>query len=230
MFNASIVNYARDGSALSTTNQDKWQYIPGQLGIDIYWNHYMWNCSNIWEVVFKNEAPQFTKPSKPVVYLENDAYSNLNFTTRKDNATGVEESTVTATYNQWTTYQETAGDESVTPIWVVNQAALGTWYGANNAEPWKQYSTVLYNMVNMALGTDVQDAWCFEQMKIQYFQNTTGIQENLLPNLPPTQAVLDTILSDPYYGLYKVANYIRWQALAVVSQEDYFAWNKKLAW
>lgn len=38
------------------------------------------------------------------------------------------------------------------------------------------------------------------------------------------------MLSDPYYGLSKYQNYIRWQALKVVSQENLPEWNKKLAW
>lgn len=112
-------------------------------------------------MTFFNDAPVFTKPTNPVVYLEYDTFSNLNFTMRNDNATNISQSTVLADYNQFTTYVQTNNDEAETPMWVVNQAALGTWYGMNTAEPWKQYLNVLYSMVNVALGADTQDAWCF---------------------------------------------------------------------
>lgn len=167
-------------------------------------------------MTFFNDAPVFTKPTNPVVYLEYDTFSNLNFTMRNDNATNISQSTVLADYNQWTSYVQTNNDEAETPMWVVNQAALGTWYGMNTAEPWKQYLNVLYSMVNVALGADTQDAWCFEQMKVQYFLNTTSIQQFLLPNLPPSQAVLDAMLNDPWYGLSNIANYVRWNVLAPV--------------
>jgi hypothetical protein len=53
-------------------------------------------------------------------------------------------------------------------------------------------------------------------MKVQYFLNTTSIQQFLLPNLPPSQAVLDAMLNDPWYGLSNIANYVRWNVLAPV--------------
>ena len=50
MFNSAISNGAQGSSALTASNTDKWAEIPGPYNIGINWNHYMFNCSNIWQV------------------------------------------------------------------------------------------------------------------------------------------------------------------------------------
>lgn len=37
-------------------------------------------------------------------------------------------------------------------MWLVNQAAMGTWWGTKNADPWRTYMTVMYDVVNVGLG------------------------------------------------------------------------------
>jgi hypothetical protein len=50
MFNDIISTNASANAALTASNTDKWQTIPGPFGIDINWNHYLFNCTNIWNV------------------------------------------------------------------------------------------------------------------------------------------------------------------------------------
>jgi len=42
------------------------------------WNHYMFNCTNVWNVVFRNEKPQFTQYG-PFAYTENDNFMDPNY-------------------------------------------------------------------------------------------------------------------------------------------------------
>lgn len=121
---------------------------------------------------------------------------------RNNNATGISENVVLATYNQDTSfYSDNSGGFIDTPMWFVNQGGIGAWWGSNNAEPWKSYMPLLYNLVNVGLGQGVQDTWVFAAMQTNFFPNAASIGTNLMPNSIPSQAVLDVMFSDPYYGL-----------------------------
>lgn len=50
-----------------------------------------------------------------------------------------------------------------------------------------------------------------------------------MPTSTPSQAVLDVMFSDPYYGLSNAENYVRWNVLQVVSKTNTTAFNKKIA-
>jgi hypothetical protein len=41
----------------------------------LYWNHYLYNATNAYDVVFSNAMPQFTQQG-PYVYQEYDTYFN----------------------------------------------------------------------------------------------------------------------------------------------------------
>jgi len=157
------VSGAKQGAALTQANQPKWDAIPGEYGLGIFWNHFMYNCTNVWDVVFKNQMPSFMEFG-PYIYQESDTYTDLNWTNRKNNLTGIQQDTVLATFNQDLTYKS-AGDIYLdTPMWLVNQAAIGTWWGANNADAWRVYLTVMYNVVNVGLGAGVQNLFVYDAM------------------------------------------------------------------
>lgn len=113
----------------------------------------MYNCTNIWDVVFSNVAPSFMEYG-PFVYQEYDEYTEQVYTTATNTLTGQMNDVVQTTFNQNLQYKSDAGNLD-TKMWLVNQAALGTWFGQNNAEPWREYITVLYNIVNVGLGQSV---------------------------------------------------------------------------
>jgi hypothetical protein len=46
-------------------------------------------------------------------------------------------------------------------MWLVNQAAIGTWWGTNNADAGRVYLTVMYNVVNVGLGAGVQNLFAY---------------------------------------------------------------------
>lgn len=66
-------------------------------------------------------------------------------------------------------------------------------------------------------------------MQANYFATAAAIGANLLPLTTPSQAVLDVMFTDPYYGLQDPNNYARWNVLQVVSKTNSTAFNKKLA-
>lgn len=88
----------------------------------------------------------------PYIYQETDTYSNQVYTSRNDNLTNIVQDTVLTTFNQNLAYSSAKDDYLDTEMWLVNQAAIGTWYGTKNAEAWKGYMSVMYGMVNQGLG------------------------------------------------------------------------------
>lgn len=60
-------------TVMTPENEQKWANIPGDYGQDVFWNHYLFNATNAYDVFFKNAMPQFTKTG-PYVYQEYDTY------------------------------------------------------------------------------------------------------------------------------------------------------------
>ena len=50
VMNKVITSQAQKSSQLTKANEDSWDGIPGHYGIDINWNHYLYNCSNYEDV------------------------------------------------------------------------------------------------------------------------------------------------------------------------------------
>jgi len=40
-------------------------------------------------------------------------------------------------------------------MWFPNQGGIATWWGMNNADPWKTWMPLLYNLVNVGLGQGI---------------------------------------------------------------------------
>ena len=58
----------------------------------------MYNCTNVWDVVFQNAMPSFMEFG-PYVYQESDTYTDLTWITRINNLTEIVEDVVLATFN-----------------------------------------------------------------------------------------------------------------------------------
>ena len=50
METSNLENTAIQNSLLTEGNKDRWSLIPGTFNQEIYWNHYLWNVTNYWEV------------------------------------------------------------------------------------------------------------------------------------------------------------------------------------
>lgn len=94
----------------------------------ITWSHYLYPVANWDRVLYNNESPQFNQVG-PYDYAQASAYDSLDFS---------QTDTVSGTYNQHTVFS--TGDASIdTPMWLPNQAAMGTWWRTQNQEMWKTY-------------------------------------------------------------------------------------------
>ncbi len=47
LFESAIVSGAKENAELSQSNLERWVAIPGVNGIQVLWNHYMFDCTNI---------------------------------------------------------------------------------------------------------------------------------------------------------------------------------------
>jgi hypothetical protein len=90
----------------------------------------MFNCSNIWDVVFQNQVPAFTQYG-PMTYSENDQFANPSWPA---NANG--DNLMNATYTQSTSFNKDDSGMIDTPMWLPNQAGYSAWWSMNNKQPW----------------------------------------------------------------------------------------------
>lgn len=115
----------------------------------------------------------------PYTYQESATFESPEWTTRTDNITGqTDQNVVLSTLNQ-TTMRTNNTEKFDDPLWVPNLASLNAWWNLNNQDSWKQYMTVLYQVVNMGLGQTGQDSWIFPDMQTKYFPNATAMGQNL---------------------------------------------------
>ena len=57
IFNGKIQKEANANSSLSEANEKNWSEVPGVFNFTILKDHYLFNCTNYDDVVFKNAAP-----------------------------------------------------------------------------------------------------------------------------------------------------------------------------
>lgn len=116
-------------------------------------------------------------------------------------------------------------------MWMPNQGASAIWYGLNNQEPWKQWMTMMYTMVNMGLGQSGKDFVVFNTMQTTYFPDAASIGTNLFANtISPDGTTLDFMFTDTYYGLSNPNNYFRWNELRVVGSSNTTEYRMQNAW
>ena len=73
---AILVSQAKKSAALTKDNEKDWKDIPGSNDIGIYWNQYFYNCTNAYNVTYRNHKPEF-KEFGPYIYRESDTYTEL---------------------------------------------------------------------------------------------------------------------------------------------------------
>jgi ABC-type transport system involved in Fe-S cluster assembly fused permease/ATPase subunit len=84
-------------------------------------------------VVYQGATPKFTQQG-PYVYQESNSFTDIEWTTRTDNQTGIDQSVVLANFNQYTNFTPDSSENQSydTQMWIVNQAAIKMWYSMNN--------------------------------------------------------------------------------------------------
>lgn len=138
----------------------------------------MFNCSNINDVVLYNDVPEFQEFG-PITYYEDLNFANPVYQNAKDNSTNETESVVLANFQQSTTFSSDPSGQLNNVLWMPNQGFSSIWMGLKNQPKWKQFMTALYTIVNMGLGQAGRDSTVFAGMQNQFFQNITGISDNL---------------------------------------------------
>jgi hypothetical protein len=138
MENGKLDNQLVTQTVMSQDNQQKWANVPGDINYQLYWNHYLYNATNAYDVVFSNAMPQFTQQG-PYVYQEYDTYFN------DWNSDG---SNVTSKLLQNTKFVSDPTSTIDTPMWLANQGAIQYWWHMSNEKAWRTYMEVLYTLVN----------------------------------------------------------------------------------
>jgi len=145
----------------------------------------------------------------PYIYQETDTFDNLTWSKLQNPVTGEINDAVFAVFNQKTNYSESGDAYLDTPMWLVNQAGLGVWWGQNFAPKWRVVITLFYSLVLDGMGTQVQETGVFGQMRTTEFKSDTKINSEFVRLNPITdQAVVTALYTDPWYGLNNDANYL----------------------
>jgi len=164
-----ITSQAQKSAQLTEANEPIWDGIPGKYDIEIAWNHYLYNCTNFEDVVFKDAAPEFMEFG-PYIYREYDTYDNLTWDSVHNWKKGDDEKAVNASFNQFTKFQSDEVGNIDDKMYFTNQAAFGVWYQLNSAPKWRTYITLLYSIVLDGLGRQVADTGVFEAMSTSEFK------------------------------------------------------------
>lgn len=78
LMNNYMIHTAELQSTLTEENEKYWKDIPGSNNLSYYLSYYVYNCTNVEDVVFKNAKPNFTELG-PIVYKESDTYENVTY-------------------------------------------------------------------------------------------------------------------------------------------------------
>ena len=96
------------------------------------------------------------------------------------------ETSVNATYNQYTEFKEDTMGNIDQKMYLVNQAAMGVWYQLRNADLWRTYITLIYSIVLDGFGRQVGDTGAFTALSEQAFNSAESASSALSPTNPLT--------------------------------------------
>ena len=189
---AILTSQAKKSAYLTKDNEKDWKDIPGSNDILIAWNQYFYNCTNAWDVTYKNAKPEFMEFG-PYVYRESDTYSDLVYQDLDNLVSGEALPSVQNTFVQGVTYDDDIadGDDHLdTKMFLTNQALYGVWYQQNAAQApdqvWRVYLTVLYSAIVDGLGREVIDQGIWSQIRSSKFGKEKKINNNFVSDYPVT--------------------------------------------
>lgn len=99
-----------------------------------------------------------------------------------------------------------------TPLKLVNQAAIGVWWGQLNADKWRFILILLYNVVN-DLGRQLSEVGTYTSMQQSEFAAETSLNDYLFKVNPLSTDAQTKMFHDKIYGLYNLDNFGKWGAL-----------------
>eukprot|EP00347_Sterkiella_histriomuscorum_P022889 403336776 len=215
-----VVSQSKDQAALGPDNMDQWKGIPGKFDIQLNRNTYLYNVVNRDDVIFNGAVPQVEEYG-PFIYREYDDYSTPEVWDQEVPIPGADGKTAkairmlfnqTAKYNTAKGFVEYQDPDIDTQIWQINQAALGLWFAATQPPPFRLALNLLYSVVTDGLGRQVVQTAGWTAM-FALASTTSGIKTDLFPGAGITDAQATAMLTDPYFGLNNLNNYIRWDPL-----------------
>ena len=103
--NTFLISQAKTSAQLTQKNEKDWRGIPGSNDIGIYWKQYMYNCTNAWEVTYKNAKPEFMEFG-PYIYRETDTYSDLVYQDLDNTISGESLPSVKMSFSQSVQYDD----------------------------------------------------------------------------------------------------------------------------
>ena len=69
----------RDGTVISAENEDFWsKLLVGQGEVEILRHHYLYNCTNYEDVVYRGAIPEYSEVG-PFTYKEVNEYSEIEY-------------------------------------------------------------------------------------------------------------------------------------------------------
>ena len=123
-----MMSEATTDTQLSDAND--WSSFPGSKDVDIYWNQYFYNCTNMMEVVYTNAKPTFQEFG-PYVYLESNDYTDMSYTSLSSPSFDAEYPAVNTIYNQSVTFESDVDGSIDKEMYLTNQAMFAVWYQKN---------------------------------------------------------------------------------------------------
>lgn len=139
-----------------------------------------------------------------------------------------------AKFKQYTEHVEKDTDDQDidTPLKFVNQAAMGVWWGQNNAPKWRVYVTLLWSVIVDGLGTQVADQAIFEQIQTRFKSEADINKHFVVVNKIEDPAIVTALYTDANYGLNNADNYYNWNKFVIPagSETDESVLNARLAW
>lgn len=95
---------------------------------------------------------------------------------------------------------ETPDDNFEKPQWLVNQAAVGTWFGAANMPRYRLAIIAFYAAAVDGLGNTLVSTIALTLLQAQY-GSESGIQNELFSSITLPDEVVTVMSKDPAYGL-----------------------------
>ena len=111
---------ANSATVLSEKNSQTVLGIPGKYDINVTWAHYLYNCTNLDDVIFRNQRPEF-KEFGPFLYQEYDTFTdNVWESLEMPIGSGKNYSAVWTTFNEELKFVGDSTNMMDTPLWLPN--------------------------------------------------------------------------------------------------------------
>ena len=184
-----IKTKAQDQVVMTSNNFQLWGMVPGQSESKMQRLYYLYNLSNPDDFLYNNARPEFIEVG-PYVYDEFQNYTNLNFTTNKNNLEEIN-------YKFWQYYTHQSGNPQ-DKINSLNLGSLGVWHQAKNVPKHKMALQVMSNLI-LGLEDQLMNVGLAQGIQTFFKDQKTFIDVILKPCRIPKN-LYDLLWNDEEYG------------------------------